>query len=113
MKIWSHLEADPTFAHIKDESLSSKRASTFRKVQKLIELNHVPFEVAMGEPEKSMAWVGAVGMYDWSVAARKMLLVDFLVSNVFGAGTERHQEFIQDLVQGTPPDIFMTPSGIV
>ena len=74
MKIWSHLEADPTFAHIKDESLSSKRASTFRKVQKLIELNHVPFEVAMGEPEKSMAWVGAVGMYDWSVAARKMLL---------------------------------------
>ena len=40
-------------------------------------------------------------------------LVDFLVSNVFGAGTERHQEFIQDLVQGTPPDIFMTPSGIV
>ena len=36
-------------------------------------------------------------------------LVDFLVSNVFGAGTERHQEFIQDLVQGTRPGIFMTP----
>ena len=74
MKIWSQLEADPTFVQIKDESLSSKRASTFKKVQKLIEMNHVPFEVAMGEPEKSMAWVGAVGMYDWSVAARKMLL---------------------------------------
>ena len=103
MKIWSQLEADPTFAHIKDESLSSKRASTFKKVQKLIELNHVPFEVAMGEPDKSMAWVGAVGMYDWSVAARKMLLVDFLVTNVFGAGTERHQAFIQDLVQGMYP----------
>ena len=55
----------------------------------------------MGEPEKSMAWVGAVGMYDWSVAARKMLLIDFLVTNILGAGTERHQGFIQDLVQGT------------
>ena len=54
----------------------------------------------MGEPEKSMAWVGAVGMYDWSVAARKMLLIDFLVTNILGAGTERHQGFIQDLVQG-------------
>ena len=32
-------------------------------------------------------------------------LVDFLVTNVFGAGTERHQEFIQDLVQGMRPDI--------
>ena len=39
-------------------------------------------------------------MYDWSVAARKMLLVDFLVTNVLGAGTERHQSFVQDLVQG-------------
>ena len=39
-------------------------------------------------------------MYDWSVAARKMLLIDFLVSNVLGAGTERHQDFVQDLVQG-------------
>ena len=57
-------------------------------------------EDAMGEPEKSMAWVGAVGMYDWSVAARKMLLIDFLVTNILGAGTERHQGFIQDLVQG-------------
>ena len=47
-----------------------------------------------------MAWVGAIGMYDWSVAARKMLLIDFLVTNVLGAGTEKHQPFVQDLVQG-------------
>ena len=50
----------------------------------MIELNFVPFETAMMEPEKSMAWVGAVGMYDWSVAARKMLLIDFLLTNVLG-----------------------------
>ena len=54
MKIWKEIEADPIFAHHSDESLSSKRASTFEKVQKLILLNHVPFEVAMSEPEKSM-----------------------------------------------------------
>lgn len=41
-----------------------------------------------------------LGMYDWSVAARKMLLVDFLITNVIGAGTERHQPFINDLVTG-------------
>ena len=40
------------------------------------------------------------GMYDWSVAARKMLLVDFLITNVIGAGTERHQPFVEDLVSG-------------
>ena len=53
-------------------------------MERLIELNFVPFETAMMEPEKSMAWVGAVGMYDWSVAARKMLLIDFLLTNVLG-----------------------------
>ena len=100
MRIWNDLEADPIFAQKPEESLRSKRASTFRKVKKLIELNHVPFEVSMMEPQKSMAWVGAVGMYDWSVAARKMLLVDFLVTNVLGAGTAKHQDFVQDLVRG-------------
>ena len=100
MRIWKHLQKDSIFAHKSEETLDSKRASTFEKVQRLIELDFVPFEDAMSEPQKSMAWNGAVGMYDWSVAARKMLLVDFLISNVFGAGTERHQGFIQDLIQG-------------
>ena len=101
MNIWTHLATDPVFAQqSKDVTLEEKRWVTFKKVKRLIELDFVPFEVAMSEPEKSMAWVGAVGMYDWSVAARKMLLIDFLVSNVLGAGTERHQKFVQDLVQG-------------
>ena len=80
------MESDPIFARESEENLNSKRASTFNKVQRLLELDFVPFEVAMSEPDKPMAWVGAVGMYDCSVIARKMLLVDFLVSNILGAG---------------------------
>ena len=95
------MESDPIFARESEENLNSKRASTFNKVQRLLELDFVPFEVAMSEPDKPMAWVGAVGMYDCSVIARKMLLVDFLISNILGAGTERHQGFVQDLVQGS------------
>ena len=120
MKIWRALECDPVFSHLEAADLRDHRQSTFAKVKKLIALNFVPFEDAMIQPARSMAWVGAVGkfrlffqkrllkltpyhflgMYDWSVAARKMLLVDFLVTNVLGAGTERHQPFVQDLVQG-------------
>ena len=100
MKVWHHLESDPEFAHKDQETLPEKRAATLRKVKKLVKLNLVPFEDTLVEPEKSMAWIGAVGMYDWSVAARKTLLIDFLISNVLGAGTERHQGFVQDLLTG-------------
>ena len=39
-------------------------------------------------------------MYDWSVSARKVLLGDFLILNILGAGTQRHRPFVQDLVEG-------------
>ena len=64
MNIWRTIESDPTFVH-KDEdiqgSLKRHRQSTFLKVKRLLELNFVPFEEAMTDPAKSMAWVGAVG----------------------------------------------------
>ena len=47
MKIWQNLQEDSTFAQKQDETLDSKRASTFEKVQKLIELDLVPFEVVI------------------------------------------------------------------
>ncbi len=34
-------------------------------------------------------------MYNWSLAVRKMLLYDFVITNVFGSGTERHQPLIR------------------
>ena len=96
MAIWRHLETDPIFAHANDTDLHSIRESTLRKVKRLIELNFVDLH----QPQGSMAWVGSVGMYDWSVAARKMLLIDFLVSNIIGAGTDRHMPLVQDLLKG-------------
>ena len=45
MSIWKTLETDPIFVKNTDESLKSKRESTFHRVKRLIELNLVPFEV--------------------------------------------------------------------
>ena len=62
MKIWRALENDPIFSHHDDTSdLKDHRQTTFAKVKKLISLNFVPFEDAMIQPARSMAWVGAVG----------------------------------------------------
>ena len=61
MNIWRTLESDPTFAQKDAADLKNHRHLTFQKVKRLLELNFVPFEEAMTEPAKSMAWVGAVG----------------------------------------------------
>ena len=61
MKIWRALENDPVFSHQEASDLRNHRQSTFAKVKKLISLNFVPFEDAMIQPARSMAWVGAVG----------------------------------------------------
>ena len=56
MKIWNHLASDPIFARNVEEenSLDAKRAITFKRVQRLVELDFVPFETSMMEPEKSI-----------------------------------------------------------
>ena len=61
MTIWKHLESDPIFERRQETDLHSIRELTLQKVKRLIELNFVDFH----QPQGSMAWVGAVGMYDW------------------------------------------------
>ena len=58
MKIWNHLASDPIFARNVEEenSLDAKRAITFKRVQRLVELDFVPFETSMMEPEKSISF---------------------------------------------------------
>jgi hypothetical protein len=41
----------------------------------------------MESPLKSMALVSALGMYDWSLCAKKMLSREFFLSSLSGRGT--------------------------
>ena len=64
MKIWRGLEQDPIFAHDllrhDDCNLSREREVTFKRVQRLVEMNFAPFEEIMTNPLKSMAWVSVM-----------------------------------------------------
>ena len=39
-----------------------------------------------------LAFISGVGMYDWSLCARKFLLSDFVVTNIAGSGTKIHHD---------------------
>lgn len=39
--------------------------------------------------------VVALGQYDWSLAARRMLILDFFQQAVRGQGTDKHQRYIE------------------
>jgi acyl-CoA oxidase len=100
-KIWNAFENDPTFDHpIETLSLKDYRSLTFKRVKRILELNLSDPQQFMKHPSLYFAWVGAVGMYNWSLLARKTLLYDFVVSNLMGAGTEKHLDIIPDLMEG-------------
>ena len=65
-----------------------------------MEMDLVPDAEIMETPLKSAALVSALGMYDWSLAAKKMLLREFFISSVSGAGTKRHTGFIKSAIAG-------------
>ena len=100
-KIWNALENDPIFDHpVETPKLNEFRSLTFKRVKRLLELDLSDHQEFAKNPKLFFAWVGAVGMYDWSLLARKTLLYDFVLSNIVGAGTEKHMEMIPDLIEG-------------
>ena len=100
-KIWNALENDPIFDHpVETPKLNEYRSLTFKRVKRLLELNLSDHQEFVKNPKLFFAWVGAVGMYNWSLLARKTLLYDFFLSNLVGAGTEKHLEMIPDLIEG-------------
>jgi len=65
-----------------------------------MELDLVPDWEIMETPLKSAALVSALGMYDWSLAAKKMLAREFFISSVSGAGTRQHSHIVKSAVKG-------------
>lgn len=100
-KIWNALKNDPIFDHpVETPKLNDYRSLTFKRVKRFMELNLSDQQEFLKNPKLFFAWVGAVGMYNWSLLARKTLLYDFVISNIMGAGTEKHLEMIPDLIEG-------------
>ena len=65
-----------------------------------MEMDLVPDSEIMETPLKSAAIVSALGMYDWSLATKKMLLREFFISSVSGGGTKRHSSIVKSAVKG-------------
>ena len=100
-KLWNAFQNDPIFDH-PNETLNLKdyRALTFKRVKRILELNLADHQEFLAKPNLYFAWVGAVGMYNWSLLARKTLLYDFFLSNIMGAGSDKHFDMIPDLMSG-------------
>ena len=100
-KIWNAMENDPLFDHpTETPSLKDYRSLTFKRVKRILELNLSDHQEFLNKPNLYFAWIGAVGMYNWSLLARKTLLYDFFLSNIMGAGTEKHFDMIPELMDG-------------
>ena len=65
-----------------------------------MELDLAPDREIIETPLKSAALVSALGMYDWSLAAKKMLAREFFISSVSGAGTKQHSHIVKSAVKG-------------
>ena len=73
---------------------------TAEKLHRFMEINSVSDSEIMETPLKYAAIVSALGMYDWSLAAKKMLLRDLFISSVSGGGTKCHSEIVKSAVRG-------------
>ena len=99
-KIWNALEKDPIFDHPNETpNVRDFRCLTFKRVKRFLELGLADHEELVKNPSMFFACIGALGMYDWSLLARKTLLHDFVIANIIGAGTEKHMDLISDLMQ--------------
>ncbi|XP_076060527.1 peroxisomal acyl-coenzyme A oxidase 3-like isoform X2 [Oratosquilla oratoria] len=96
-KAYNKVEQDPLFQHRGDKTLEEIRHITYLRVRRLVELNMLPQAELLGDPRKASALSNVLGAYDWSLAARKGLLIDFITSGIMGLGTNRHLKFIKAL----------------
>ncbi|CAL8130572.1 unnamed protein product [Orchesella dallaii] len=94
-KIWETLEKDPLFAHSPVQlSLEEERSRTLKQVFRVLEYGFLTEDDVLEDPCQNNAMVVALGQYDWSLAARRMLLLDFFQQAIRGQGTDKHQTFI-------------------
>jgi len=80
-------------------SLDEYRNITAERLHRFMEVDPVPDAEIMESPLKSAALVTGLGAYDWSLAAKKMLLREFFIMSISGAGTERHRGLLKNSIK--------------
>lgn len=99
-RIFRTLERDPIFAHRPDQELTreAKREVTFQRLKRLMEYNLLPDEEFMGNPLLTQTLYNSLGLYDWSLSAKKFLAYEFVTVSLRGAGSSRHLAVLDDLL---------------
>ncbi|XP_059081169.1 peroxisomal acyl-coenzyme A oxidase 3-like [Tigriopus californicus] len=94
--IWRTLETDPVFAHSsKTPALEEQRKITFERVIQLLKHDFLSNEALMENPMRYPAYVSAIGMYDWSLLAKKSLMYEFCSSAIRGSGTKDQAQILE------------------
>ncbi|CAH2299732.1 peroxisomal acyl-coenzyme A oxidase 3 [Pelobates cultripes] len=96
-KIFSTLENDPLFYRQPGEDLSLEkyRELTFQRCKRIFEYDFLTLEETMGKPQKILALINCLGMYDWSLGAKYFLNTQVFGSAIANGGSERHQAILQ------------------
>ncbi|CAG0890368.1 unnamed protein product [Cyprideis torosa] len=97
--VWNLLINDPLFDQNASKYLDFDgfRALTSQRVKRFHEFQVVSEEEVRETPEKILALILALGVFDWSFGAKKFLTYDFFQSGIRGLGTERHEHFMEGL----------------
>lgn len=97
-KAFKFLENDPIFQHRDgDMTLEEERRITYKRVRRLMSHDFVDEDEIMYDYRKAPALNIVIGGYDWSLAARKGLLTNFISSGIMGLGTEKHYHYLDAL----------------
>ncbi|XP_059779643.1 peroxisomal acyl-coenzyme A oxidase 3 isoform X2 [Balaenoptera ricei] len=93
--IFSALENDPLFAHPPGSlSLEKYRELNFLRCKRVFEYDFLRVEDFLGSPQRVLALIQCLGMYDWSLATKFFLHTLTFGSAIYNSGSERHFKYL-------------------
>ncbi|KAJ8783431.1 hypothetical protein J1605_009136 [Eschrichtius robustus] len=93
--IFSALENDPLFAHPPGSlSLEKYRELNFLRCKRVFEYDFLRVEDLLGSPQRVLALIQCLGMYDWSLATKFFLHTLTFGSAIYNSGSERHFKYL-------------------
>nr|XP_058922488.1 peroxisomal acyl-coenzyme A oxidase 3 isoform X3 [Kogia breviceps] len=93
--IFSALENDPLFAHPPGSlSLEKYRELNFLRCKRVFEYDFLRVEDLLGSPQRVLALIQCLGMYDWSLATKFFLHTLTFGSAIYSSGSERHFKYL-------------------
>ncbi|KAB7498584.1 Peroxisomal acyl-coenzyme A oxidase 3 [Armadillidium nasatum] len=96
---FKYMEEEPIFQHPdRDLTLEEERHLTFQRMKKVYNSDILyPDDLFMNR-NKHRVLNNVISLYDWSLLARKSLLIEFPMGAFLGLGTDRHRKFINSLM---------------